>query len=91
MTLFAKFKSKKQDGIYCLSQEREGGAPAPIVLGAIGGLRPSTATAMVMQMTPEERELTTKLFGGDQSRIQELLDATQAESPAVKSAGNSEN
>ena len=42
-----------------------------IVLGTIAGLRPSTATAMVMQMPPEERELTTKLFGGDQSQIQE--------------------
>lgn len=58
-SIAAKFKPKKQDGIYCLSQERGGGAPTPIVLGAIGGLRPSTATAMVRQI--KDREANSKV------------------------------
>ena len=77
----AIFKSKRQDGIYCLSQEQDVGTAAPVVLGANGGLRPSAAFATVSQITPEESDLTLKLFGGDQSRIQELLDAVQAARP----------
>lgn len=73
-SIAAKFKPKKQDGIYCLSQERDGGAPAPIVLGTIGGMRPSTVHALVMQMTSAQREEHVRCFGAsvDPSRIQEL-------------------
>lgn len=76
----AIFKSKKAVGIHYLSQEQDVGTSAPFVLGTSGGLSTSAASAMVCQMTPEERELTLKLLGGDQSRIQALLDAVQAES-----------
>lgn len=72
-SIAAKFnqKEQKREGIYCLSQERGGGAPAPIVLGAIGGLRPSTATAMVRQMTSEQIEAHIKCFDPARGKLLE--------------------
>lgn len=41
----AKFKSKKQDGIYC--QEQDVGTPVPFVLGTSGSLKLSVALVIV--------------------------------------------
>jgi hypothetical protein len=77
-SIAGRFKPKKREGIYYLGQDHDVDTLAPVVLGTIGGLKPSVAHAIVMQMTPVQREANMRCFGTgisagtDPSRLQEI-------------------